>query len=172
MNCLSEQWTPHPQRDQQKPKSQGTECHKVPIHSKGTSLISNNFCKAKFWFWCIPAEKRYPLNHSLKKNFFYLFLATLGLHCYTQAFSNCGVRGLLFIAMHGLFTAVASFVEEHGLSSLSSVVVAHGLSCSEAWGIFPDQGSNWCPLHCKVNSWLHQALVAAARFLVQCTGFS
>ena len=28
-----------------------------------------------------------------------------------------------------------------------SVVVAHGLSCSAACGIFPDQGSNPCPLH-------------------------
>ena len=28
-----------------------------------------------------------------------------------------------------------------------SVVVAHGLSCSAAHGIFPDQGSNLCPLH-------------------------
>ena len=29
----------------------------------------------------------------------------------------------------------------------ASVVVAHGLSCSTACGIFPDQGSNPCPLH-------------------------
>ena len=28
-----------------------------------------------------------------------------------------------------------------------SVVVAHGLSCSTAHGIFPDQGLNLCPLH-------------------------
>ena len=28
-----------------------------------------------------------------------------------------------------------------------SVVVAHGPSCSTACGIFPDQGSNPCPLH-------------------------
>ena len=32
------------------------------------------------------------------------------------------------------------------------VVVAHGLSCSEAWGIFPDQGSNPCPLHWQADS--------------------
>ena len=29
--------------------------------------------------------------------------------------------------------------------------MAHGLSCTAAGGIFLDQGSNWCPLHCKVN---------------------
>ena len=34
-----------------------------------------------------------------------------------------------------------------------SLVKVHGLSCSAAaCGIFPDQGSNWCPLHYKANS--------------------
>ena len=28
---------------------------------------------------------------------------------------------------------------------MGSVVVVHGLSCSTACGIFPDQGLNWCP---------------------------
>ena len=31
-------------------------------------------------------------------------------------------------------------------------IVAHGLSCPTACGIFPDQGSNSCPLHHKVDS--------------------
>ena len=30
--------------------------------------------------------------------------------------------------------------------------MAQVLSCSAAHGIFPDQGSNWCPLHCQVDS--------------------
>ena len=34
-----------------------------------------------------------------------------------------------------------------GSRRAGSVVVAHGPSCSEACGIFPDQGSNPCPLH-------------------------
>ena len=29
--------------------------------------------------------------------------------------------------------------------------MVHGLSCPETRGIFPDQGLNWCPLHCKVD---------------------
>ena len=33
-----------------------------------------------------------------------------------------------------------------------SVVVAHGLSCSVACGIFPDQGSNPFPLHWQADS--------------------
>ena len=36
----------------------------------------------------------------------------------------------------------ASIVAAWGLWSTGSVVVAHGLSCSVACGIFPDQGSN------------------------------
>ena len=32
-----------------------------------------------------------------------------------RAFSSCGERGLLFIAVHGLLIAVASLVAEHGL---------------------------------------------------------
>ena len=37
--------------------------------------------------------------------------------------------------------------------SAGSVVVVHGLSCSQACGIFPDQGSNPCPLHRQANSY-------------------
>ena len=47
--------------------------------------------------------------------FIYLFLAALGLRCCAQAFSSCGERGLLFIAVPGLLIAVASLVAEHGL---------------------------------------------------------
>ena len=35
-----------------------------------------------------------------------------------------------------------------------SVVVANGPSCSTARGIFPDQGSNPCPLHWQADSQL------------------
>ena len=34
----------------------------------------------------------------------------------------------------------------------TSPVVAHGLSCSTACGIFPDQGSNPCPLNWQADS--------------------
>ena len=51
----------------------------------------------------------------LKIYFIYLFLAALGLHCCTRAFSSCGEWGLLFIAVHGLLIAVASLDAEHGL---------------------------------------------------------
>ena len=47
--------------------------------------------------------------------YFFLFLAELGLCCCTRAFSSCGERGLLFVAVHRLLIAVASLVAEHGL---------------------------------------------------------
>ena len=102
----------------------------------------------------------------------YLFMAVLGLCCCTWAFSSCGKQGLLFIAVCGLLIVVASLVAEHGLQthelqqlwhtgsavvahelqSTGSVVVAHRLSCFAACGIFPDQGSNPCPLQWQVDS--------------------
>ena len=84
------------------------------------------------------------------------------LHCCTRAFSSCGKRGLLFVAVRGLLNVVASLVAEygawasvvvaHGLQSTGSVVVAPRLSCSAACGILPDQGSNPCPLHWQADS--------------------
>ena len=35
---------------------------------------------------------------------------------------------------------------------MGSVVVVNGLSCPEGCGIFPDPGSNPCPLHWQVDS--------------------
>ena len=42
-------------------------------------------------------------------------------------------------------------------AALGLVVVAHGLSCPVACGIFSDQGLNLCPLHWQVYyPWCHQ----------------
>ena len=51
------------------------------------------------------------------------------------------------VAEHGLSGARASVAVAYGLWSERSVVAVHGLSCSEARGIFLDQGSNSRPLH-------------------------
>ena len=48
-------------------------------------------------------------------NLIYLFLVALGLHCCVQAFSSCGERGPLFVAVCGLLIVVSSLVAEHGL---------------------------------------------------------
>ena len=75
----------------------------------------------------------------------------------------------VFISVRGLSLVVASGGHSSlwctGLSLLrplllwttgsrctGSVIVAHGPSCSVACGIFPDQGSNPCPVHWQVDS--------------------
>ena len=55
-------------------------------------------------------------------------------------FSSCDKQGLLFIMVRGLLIAEAFLVAKHRLQArVGSVVVAHGLSCSTACGIFLDQ---------------------------------
>ena len=49
--------------------------------------------------------------------FFYLFMAVSGLHFCARAFSSCGKRGPLFIAVCGPLTVAASLVAEHRLQS-------------------------------------------------------
>ena len=61
----------------------------------------------------------------------------LGLHCCERAFPHWGEWGLLI--------AVASLVADFN-------IVVPGLSCSEACGIFPDQGPNQYSWHGKEDS--------------------
>ena len=49
--------------------------------------------------------------------FIYLFMAALGLPFCARAFSSCGERGPLFIAVHGPLTIVAFLVAEHRLQT-------------------------------------------------------
>ena len=49
--------------------------------------------------------------------YLYLFLAVLGLRPCARAFSSCGKRGPLFIAVCGPLTVVASPVAEHKLQT-------------------------------------------------------
>ena len=73
---------------------------------------------------------------------------------------SCDEQGLLFVMNHGLLTALISLVEHRlqaprlqELQHAGLVVLTHGLSFSKACGIFPDQGSNPCPLLCQVDSY-------------------
>ena len=63
--------------------------------------------------------------------------------------SHCGGPSCCRVRAPG---AWASVVVARRLQSAGSVVVAHGLRCSAACGIFPDQGSNPCPLHWQADS--------------------
>ena len=57
----------------------------------------------------------------------------LGLRCCSRAFSSCQVRG-------------------YSVASSGSETVLQGLSCARACEIFPDQGSNLCPLCWQTDS--------------------
>ena len=71
------------------------------------------------------------------------------------------VRGLSLVAASGghsssrcagLSPSRPLLLRSTGSRRAGSVVVAHGPSCSTACGIFPDQGSNACPLHWQADS--------------------
>ena len=91
----------------------------------------------------------FSLNFYLLIN---LFLAVLGLRFCARAFSSCGERGPLFIAVRGPLTIAASPVAEHRLQTRRLSNVAHGPSCSTVRGILPDQGPNPCALHWQADS--------------------
>ena len=52
----------------------------------------------------------------------------------------------------GLSLSRPLLLQSTGSKRAGSVLVAHGPSCSAACGIFPDQGSNPCPLHWQADS--------------------
>ena len=52
----------------------------------------------------------------------------------------------------GLSPSRPLLLRSTGSRRTGSVVVTHGPSCSAACGIFPDQGSNPCPLHWQADS--------------------
>ena len=71
------------------------------------------------------------------------------------------VRGLSLVVAGGGHSSSQSaglslsrplLLQDTGSRRAGSVVVAHGPSCSTACGIFPDQGSNPCPLHWQADS--------------------
>ena len=79
----------------------------------------------------------------LKKKNIYLFLAALGLHCCAWAFFLVEASGaILALAFYcGAFSCGVL-----ALGTWASAVAVHGLNCPMAYGVFPIQGSNLCPL--------------------------
>ena len=66
----------------------------------------------------VPRSSSKAYSHTLLYCLFkrcLFFLSVLGLHSCAWAFSSCCERGLLFIVIPGLLTAVASLVAEHGI---------------------------------------------------------
>ena len=88
----------------------------------------------------------------LFNNFIYLLLTVLGLPC-CAGFLVAVRGGCSLVAVPGILTAVASLATELRLQGPpASVVAAHRLSCPSTCEIFPDRGSNPCPLHWQADS--------------------
>ena len=75
-------------------------------------------------------------------------MAALGLRCCPRAFSSCGAWASHCSGFSSAAQAPAAAAP--GLSGCAQTLEG-GLRCYEACRIFPDQGWNWAPLHCKVK---------------------
>ena len=91
--------------------------------------------------------------------FFFFFLIIIYLFMSVLVFVS--VRGLSLVAASGghsssrcagLSLSWPFFLRSTGSRYAGSAIVAHGPSCSAVCGIFPDQGSNPCPLHWQADS--------------------
>ena len=96
-------------------------------------------------------------------------------HC--GGFSCCGARALgtqaSVVVAHGLSSSGSQALERRPSScGAGSVVVAYGLSGSAACGIFPDQGSNPCPLHWQADFFFLINLFILFIFIFGCVGSS
>ena len=94
-----------------------------------------------------------------KKSYFYFFIFFYFYFLLCWVFVS--VRGLSLVAASGghsssrcagLSLSRPLLLRSTGSRHAGSVVVAQGPSCSVACGIFPDQGSNPCPLHWQADS--------------------
>ena len=79
-------------------------------------------------------------------------MAVLGLHFCARAFSSCGKWDHSSSRCVGLSLLRPLLSQSTGSRHASSVIVDHGPICSAACGIFPDQGSNLCPLNWQADS--------------------
>ena len=129
------------------------------VKESGLTSISQwvqDNCRSVLWLF--PKSRIY----SRTILFFFFFNKFIYLFIY---FWLCwvfvSVRGLSPVAVSGghsssrcvgLSLSRPLLLRSTGSRRAGSVVVAHGLSCSVACGIFPDQGSNPCPLHWQADS--------------------
>ena len=79
-------------------------------------------------------------------------MAVLCLRCCAWAFLVAVSGGYSLLQCAGFSLSWLLLLWSTGSTRTGSVAVAHGPSCSVACGIFPDQGSNPCPLHWQADS--------------------
>ena len=111
------------------------------------------------------------------KFFFFNFYLFIYLFIYLWlCWVFVSVRGLSLVAASGghssswclgLSLSRPLLLRSTGSRRAGSAIVAHGPSCSVACGIFPDQGSNQCPLHWQADSQplRHQGSPSLVKFI-------
>ena len=110
-------------------------------------------CDLLYWSGAVAREER--AGSCIPTFLFYLFIYLWLCWIFLS------VRGLSLVAASGghsssrcagLSLSRPLPLRGTGSRRAGSAVVAHGPSRSVAWGIFPDQGSNPCPLHWQADS--------------------
>ena len=140
------------------------KCGEKFVFYKPSQYVASKELEFQSWFYtscfCFLL-----LGESFINSFIYLFIFKIILCFLFIYFWLCWV----FVSVWGLSLVAASgghsssrcaglslswplLLGSPGSRRAGSVVVAHGPSCSTACGIFPDQGSNPCPLHWQADS--------------------
>ena len=101
------------------------------------------------------------VNNMALKVFWFFFLNLILFIYLWLCWVLVSVRGLSLVVASGshsssrcagLSLSRPQLLRSTGSRRTGSVTVAYGPSCSAACGIFPDQGSNPCPLHWQADS--------------------
>ena len=93
------------------------------------------------------------LNLILINLFFYIYFWLCWVFISVQGLSLVAASGGHSSSRcAGLSLSRPLLLRSTGSRRAGSVIVAHGSSCFVACGIFPDQGSNPCPLHWQADS--------------------
>ena len=113
------------------------------------SLVVSTSSSLSLFVFCLivlsVAESRFFSSSSycglilIKKKFIYFSLCRI---C-------AAVHRLSLVAVRRFLIVVTP---HHRVQALGSVIAVLGLSCPTTCGIFPDQGSNLCPLHWQMDS--------------------
>ena len=137
------------------------QCRKC-LHINAYQFLNNNPKKEKYTGSSQKKSTKYQeiKTYSIFKKinlFIYLFIflwlpwvfvaaCRLSLVAASRGYSSLQCSGF------SLWWLLCCGCTARALGAQASVVVAHGLSCSAVRGIFPDQGSNPCPLHWQADS--------------------
>ena len=120
---------------------------------KSHGRFFSSFTVMAFWDRCFNCVDGFT--------FFFLREGYLFIYLFRLCWVFVSVRGLSLVAASGghsssrcadLSLSRPLLLRSTGSRRAGSVVVAHGPNCSVACGIFPDQGSNSCPLHWQAES--------------------